>query len=238
MSQETSLELDLDRVGTGSQTQDIARVFVSHARAFTRHTGAPTLTDDCTSFAAFEREVVRLRSELDAALEAARAHFEGRKATAAPQTPEREAEAAPPPARIDLGLSVEDVMTRDVKTVGPNDQLSLVDELMKVGHFRHVVVREEDGHLAGVISQRDIFFGALAWSMGQGARAHSHVLESTPAQDVMRSEPITIDPDAPLTEAAELMTRHKIGCLPVLRGGELVGILTEGDFLALLSRPA
>jgi CBS domain-containing protein len=44
---------------------------------------------------------------------------------------------------------------------------------------------------------------------------------------------VTIDPDKPLSEAAHLMAEHKIGCLPVLRAGRLLGILTESDFVAL-----
>jgi CBS domain-containing membrane protein len=236
MSQETSLEIDLDRVGKGSFIQDIARIYVSHARAFTRHTGAPTLTEDCSSLPAFEREVERLKDELDRALAAATAHFQGRKQPKAREEEAAPAEAKPERAHVDLGLMVEDVMTRDVKTVGRNDHLSLVDELMKVGRFRHVVVLDESGRLAGVISQRDIFLGALAWSMGQGARAHERLLDSTAAKDVMRADPVTIDPATPLTEAATVMAEHKIGCLPVVEADALVGILTEGDFLALLSR--
>jgi len=237
MSEETSLDFELDQVGRDEHAKDVARVFVSHARAFTRHTGAPILTSDCVSLEAFEREVDRLKDELDDAVDAARTHFEG---SAPPRVSPEPAPPPPEPASertyVDLGLRVEDVMTRDVKTVGRNDQLSLVDELMKVGHFRHVVVLEDDGKLAGVISQRDIFLGALAWSMGQATRAHERMLASTPAKDVMHAEPITIDPSAPLTDAAVLMAEHKLGCLPVVRSEELVGILTEGDFLALLSR--
>ncbi|MDH3686921.1 MAG: CBS domain-containing protein [Myxococcales bacterium] len=238
MSNQTSLDFELDRVGREDQAHDVARIFVSQAQSFTRHTGAPVLTADCTSLVTFEREVERLKAELDAALEAARTHFEGSAPAQASAEPTPEPEPEPDPERtyVDLGLRVEDVMTRTVKTVGRNDHLTLVDELMKVGHFRHVVVLDEDEKLAGVVSHRDIFLGALAWSMGQASRAHDRLLASTPAKEVMQSDPVTVDPATLLTEAATLMAKHKIGCLPVVRGEDLVGILTEGDFLALLSR--
>ncbi|MGI9431236.1 MAG: CBS domain-containing protein [Myxococcota bacterium] len=236
MSNETSLEFEMDRVGREDHAQDVARVFVSQAQSFTRHTGAPVLTADCASLVAFEREVERLKTELDGALDAARTHFEGSAPAPAQASAEPTPEPDPERTYVDLGLRVEDVMTRTVKTVGRNDHLTLVDELMKVGHFRHVVVLDEDGKLAGVVSHRDIFLGALAWSMGQAARAHDRVLASTPAKEVMQSDPVTVDPATLLTEAATLMAEHKIGCLPVVRGEDLVGILTEGDFLALLSR--
>ena len=236
MEHETSVELDLDTLGGGGRRRDVARIFVSHARSFTRHAGAPILTEDCASLPALEDEVARVKAELDAAVAAARAHFEGNQPPPPKAATREEPSASAEKARIDLGLLVEDVMTREVKTVGANDRLSLVDELMNVGRFRHVVVVGDDGRVAGVISQRDIFLGALAWSIGQGARAHERALEATPAKDVMRADPVTVDPETPLAEAALRMTKQKIGCLPVLRGGELVGILTEGDFLALLSR--
>jgi CBS domain-containing protein len=130
---------------------------------------------------------------------------------------------------------VADVMTRDVHTLGPNDRLALAEELMKQGRFRHVVV-VDDGRVVGVVSQRDIFHGALAWSLGQGRRAHETLLASSAVKDVMASNVVTVDPQAVLAEAAALLRDHKIGCLPVVAGDELVGILTEGDFLALLAR--
>ena len=127
-------------------------------------------------------------------------------------------------------------MTRDVRTLRPNDRLSLADELMKVGNFRHVVVVDGDGQeVAGVISKRDIFYGALAWSTGLGTTGHQKALASAPVKTVMRSDVVTIAPDAWLSDAARIMRDEQIGCLPVVRGGDLVGILTEGDFLALLT---
>ena len=237
MSDDPTLDFEMDHVGPEEHARPVARVFVSSARAFTRHTGAPILTADCTDLETFAREVERLRDELDTALGAARAHFDGARARAEAEPPAAAPGPTPERAHVDLGLLVEDVMTREVKTVGPNEPLSLVDELMKVGRFRHVVVVDEDGSVCGVVSHRDIFLGALAWSLGQARHAHERALAATPAKDVMHAEPITVDPSTPLTEAAQRMSEHKVGCLPVVRGGELVGIVTEGDFLALLSRP-
>ncbi|MBW2400245.1 MAG: CBS domain-containing protein, partial [Deltaproteobacteria bacterium] len=53
--------------------------------------------------------------------------------------------------------------------------------------------------------------------------------------EVMTNEPITIGPDVPLAEAAALMIRHKIGCLVVMDGEKLAGVLTEGDFVAAVA---
>jgi len=236
MTTTRNLTLDIDQTGGREPSRPTARIAVSDAWGFTRHGGAAIVTRDCTSYAALEREVARLGQELDAALSEARVRFEGAAAAKAASV---EAAAAAPPERrvavLDTSLHVADVMTRDVRTLGPNDRLALADELMKQGRFRHVVVVDE-GRVVGVVSQRDIFHGAVAWSLGHGRKAHERLLASSPAKDVMASSVVTVDPEATLAEAAALLREHKIGCLPVVAGDELVGILTEGDFLALLAR--
>jgi CBS domain-containing protein len=85
------------------------------------------------------------------------------------------------------------------------------------------------------LSHRNIFYGALAWSLGHGTLAHEKALESFTVKDVMESDVVTVHPDSALSEAAATMMERKIGCLPVVESHRLVGILTEGDFLAMLT---
>jgi len=236
MGEEGTLALDLDWERNRDGRRRIARVMLADATGFTRDGGAPTLTAACTSSAAFRREVERLEAELAELRDLGCAELEGRSPEPNAAL-ERSEMAVPLPSKaeaLETGLRVGDVMTREVKTLHRNDRISVAEELMKVGRFRHVVVLDEDGRVAGVISQRDIFYGALAWTIGQARSAHERALESYPVKDVMQSEVVTIDPAAELGEAARLMMSRKIGCLPVLEGEDLVGILTEGDFLALL----
>lgn len=236
MGEETTLALDLDWERNREGRRRIARVMLADAAGFTRDGGAPTLTAACTTSAAFRREVERLETELAELRELGCAELEGRPPD--PQAVSAASEAVVPlPSKseaLETGLRVTDVMTREVKTLHRNDRISVAEELMKVGRFRHVVVLDEEDRVAGVISQRDIFYGALAWTIGQARSAHERALESYPVKDVMQSDVVTIDPEAELREAARLMMSRKIGCLPVLEGEDLVGILTEGDFLALL----
>ena len=131
-------------------------------------------------------------------------------------------------------LRVRDVMSENPKTLGRNDQLSLADDLMRAERIRHLPVLDEDGKLCGIVSQRDMFRGALAQALGYGTAAQGKVLAMLRVKEVMTTEVITIPPDAALAEAARTMLERKIGCLPVLDGGRrLVGILTESDFVAL-----
>lgn len=241
MAREISIDLDIALVPTAKAHEEISRLAVVGARGYTRDGGAPTITADCKSHAALRREGARLKAEIDDALARARAHYgevdAGDKERDEPRRSDTDGGEGPRPAlRIDGKLRVRDVMTTDVRTLDPNDALSVADELMSVGRFRHVVVVDEDGGVCGVISRRDIFHGALAWSLGQGATAHRRTLESYPVKQVMESSVLTVDPDAMLGEAAALMISTKVGCLPVVEGDDLVGILTEGDFLALLTR--
>lgn len=131
------------------------------------------------------------------------------------------------------GLKVRDVMTTRVKTLQRNDQLSIADDLMSQARIRHLPVLDEEGQLCGVVSQRDLFRGALVKALGYGSSAQAKVLSMLAVKEVMATEVLTTDPDAPIAEAAKLMIERKIGCLPVVEKGKLVGILTESDFVAL-----
>ncbi len=134
-------------------------------------------------------------------------------------------------------LQVRDVMTREVTTLKRNDKLTLANDIMQLGRIRHLPVLEDDGQqLVGILSQRDLFRGALARALGYGQHAQRKVLDSLLAKEVMSSDVITTSPDTPLIEAARILLERKIGCLPVLEAGHLVGILTEADFVSLFVR--
>jgi CBS domain-containing membrane protein len=232
----------VDRVSKNGTNDQIARVCVVLACGYLRAGGATTITRDCRSYEEFEHEVDRLKHELDSILERAKPLFGEAPETSGGgadlgQAGGGTAKAAEQKKKPWVGaeLRVRDLMTGDVKTLARNDKLSVADELMTVARFRPVVVLDDDGDVAGVVSQRNIFYGALGWSMGLGRVAHQKALESVPAKDVMESNLVTVHPDTPLSEAAETMMERKIGCLPVVEGNRLVGILTEGDFLTMLA---
>ena len=134
-------------------------------------------------------------------------------------------------------LRVRDVMTPEVATLERNDRLTLADDLMRLGRIRHLPVLGDDGEeVVGIVSQRDLFRGALARALGFGEYAQRKTLDSLLVKEVMTDGVITTAPDVSLDAAARLMMERKIGCLPVVEGGRLVGILTEGDFVALVAR--
>jgi CBS domain-containing protein len=134
-------------------------------------------------------------------------------------------------------MRVRDLMSAEVATVRRNDKLAIADDLMSLGRIRHTPVLDDEGdEVVGILSQRDLFRGALARAVGYGGHAQQKLLNLLVVKDVMTTDPVTTTPDAPLADAARTMLERKIGCLPVLEGGKLVGILTESDFVRLALR--
>jgi CBS domain-containing membrane protein len=126
---------------------------------------------------------------------------------------------------------VRDLMSSEVTTLMRNDKLSIADDVMRLGRIRHLPVLDEDEQVVGIVSQRDLFRGALARALGYGAHAQQKLLGQLVVKEVMTNDPMTISPDAPIADAARLMLERKIGALVVVEDGRLAGILTEADFV-------
>jgi len=130
--------------------------------------------------------------------------------------------------------TIRDIMTPEVTTLGRNDSLQLVKDIMTLGRVRHFPV-VDDGKVVGVVSQRDLYRASLGSVMKYGEKAQRAFLEGIVVKEVMSDPPITIAPHASVQEAARLMMEKKIGCLLVLEGSKLVGIVTESDMLKLVA---
>ena len=132
---------------------------------------------------------------------------------------------------------VQDIMTSEVTTLKRNEKLTIADDVMQLGRIRHLPVLDDDGEqVVGIVSQRDLFRGALAQALGYGQHARRKILDTLLVKDVMTTDVITTSPETPLAEAARVLMERKIGSLPVVKGSRLVGIITEGDFVALVAR--
>lgn len=128
---------------------------------------------------------------------------------------------------------VRDLMTREVATLGRNETLRTADDVMRLGRIRHLPVVDDDGLLAGIVSQRDLFHGGLLKALGYGTHARGQALDSLVVKEAMTTEVVTTTADTELREAAKIMLDRKIGCLVVLEGQKIVGILTEADFVKM-----
>jgi acetoin utilization protein AcuB len=128
-------------------------------------------------------------------------------------------------------MLVRDCMQREVVTVSPDDTLATAIRLTSSHRLRHLPVLLANGDLAGILSDRDIRLAMPSPLATPDAEA-SEFLARTAIAAIMTREVITIEPDAPIEEAAKLIHRHRISSLPVLDERlRLVGILTETDIL-------
>lgn len=129
---------------------------------------------------------------------------------------------------IDNYKTVEQFMAVDLFTVRPEDVLDLAASLMHWRHVRHVPVEDDAGHLIGIVSHRDLIELLASGKFGMSG--------SVIVRDIMKTDLTTVAPHTPTLEALELMRSHNIGCLPVVNGDHLVGIVTAHDFLTVSSK--
>jgi CBS domain-containing protein/gamma-glutamyl:cysteine ligase YbdK (ATP-grasp superfamily) len=123
-------------------------------------------------------------------------------------------------------LTVEHCMDTDLVTVDPHEPVDLVANLMVWNNIRHVLVEDADNRLVGLVSQR-----ALVKLVGT---YHPEQLDGPlPVSEVMQRNPVTVEPETPTVDAIDLMRRNRWSCLPVIKNGQLVGILNETQLMAI-----
>ena len=115
--------------------------------------------------------------------------------------------------------TVGQFMSTDVFTVSPDDLIDLAASVMDWRHIRHVPVEDQEGRLVGLITHRALL------------RMMISTTKLTIVREIMVTDPVTVSPSTSSLEAMELMRRHRVGCLPVVEGDQLVGIITSYDFL-------
>ncbi|WP_413110891.1 CBS domain-containing protein [Thaumasiovibrio sp. DFM-14] len=128
-------------------------------------------------------------------------------------------------------FTVADMMTPNPHTLSTHHTLSDANQLMERAEIRHIPIVDEQQQLCAILSQRDIL-----------AAQHSHLIESgdqrqllqqTPLLKVAKMKYMSVNSQASLKEAALYMQQHRIGCLPVVDNDQLLGIITDTDFVAI-----
>ncbi|HRP97969.1 MAG TPA: CBS domain-containing protein [Rhodocyclaceae bacterium] len=128
-------------------------------------------------------------------------------------------------------MYVEQIMTKDVLTATPDTRLAQLAELMRKNKVRHVPVVDASGALQGIVSNRDVQRAqpSLITTLDKGEV--NYLLDKVSAADIMHKKVVTCTPKTLVEEAGRLMRPKKIGCLPVVDGGKVVGIVTSVDLL-------
>ncbi len=132
-------------------------------------------------------------------------------------------------------LLIKDWMTPNPITVHPQNTLPQVRKLLEEHHIRRLPVVEE-GELVGIITLGDIREAQPSDVGALRSYEVEHLVGLITVDTVMTPDPVTVTPETTISEAAHLMLQHKVGGLPVLKNGKLVGIITETDFCRLLTQ--
>jgi acetoin utilization protein AcuB len=135
-------------------------------------------------------------------------------------------------------MLVRDRMSRYPITVTADVPIDEALKVMRENKVRRLPVVDRDDRLVGIVSEMDLLYASPSPATSLSVYEIHYLMARITVQDVMTKEVISIEEDTPLEEAARIMVDNKIGGLPVVRDGTLVGIITETDlfkiFLELL----
>lgn len=128
-------------------------------------------------------------------------------------------------------MNVADIMTRKPTTIGVDETLAKALSVMQEVGCRHLPVISGDGHVVGIISDRDCRSAMNSPFVMHEKWEDDYLAQNLRVRAAMSPAPIVTEPDTPAAEAARLILANHIGCLPVMVGETLVGIVTTSDFL-------
>lgn len=131
-------------------------------------------------------------------------------------------------------MLVKERMNKPVITITPETSLQEALRIMRENKIRRLPV-VEGNKLVGIVTERDLLYASPSPATTLSIQEMHYMLSKLKVREIMKSPVITIDENAPLEEAARLMADNKIGGLPVTRGGELVGIITESDIFKVFT---
>jgi len=126
-------------------------------------------------------------------------------------------------------MQVNDRMTPNPVTLTEDASFQDALHLMKEKNIRRLPVVAKDGHLIGIVVQKDLFSASPSSATSLSIFEVHYLLSKLKMKNVMTKRVVTVGDDCPLEEAARIMVDYKIGCLPILKEDKLVGIITETD---------
>jgi len=130
-------------------------------------------------------------------------------------------------------MLVRDRMTPNPVTVTPETTFPEAFRLMREHRFRRLPVVDKKGRLVGIVVEKDMLHASPSAATSLSVFEINYLLSKLKVEEVMTSPVITVEGDLPVEEAARVMVEHKIGSLPVMDDGKLVGIITETDIFKL-----
>jgi CBS domain-containing protein len=140
-------------------------------------------------------------------------------------------------------MDVRDIMTKNPISIDQDTPVGTAITFMVERKIRHLPVVDDHGALVGIVTDRDLRSAALAPALEQylsraarrRLRGIGASLESLRVRDIMTCNPVTTRPDMPVSQAAALMLEKRVGSLPAIEDGKLVGIITDRDAVRALA---
>lgn len=130
-------------------------------------------------------------------------------------------------------MKVEDVMTREVVALKPDDSLRTALASVQRNRIRHIPIVEDD-RLVGIVTDRDIKRATPSVHGGASQEDFNRTLDELTLAKVMTRDPLSVHPDTSVKDAVKLLIDRKYGALPVVEGEKLVGIVSDIDLLRVL----
>src|SRR5512134_1759496 len=130
-------------------------------------------------------------------------------------------------------MLVSERMSRPVICVSPDEPINEVLAMFRTEHIRRAPVMKE-GKLVGIVSERDLLNASPSSATTLSVWELNYLISKVKVKDVMTKKVITVDADTPIEEAARIMADKKIGGLPVVSSGKIVGVITETDLFKIL----
>ena len=127
-------------------------------------------------------------------------------------------------------IEIDTIMSTDLVTVLPDDNLDAARSLMHDKRIHHLPVVDGEGQLVGLITLTNVLAATDSFLRDDETRIHPRDI---PVKDVMVTDVATVHEHAGIRQAALFLEKHKIGCLPVVTDGELRGIITDTDFVGV-----
>ena len=127
-------------------------------------------------------------------------------------------------------ITVDEIMTMDLHTLPQTASLADAIKLMGKKHIHHLPIVDAKGQLVGLVSHRDVL---AATDSSLRAKNERQRPADIPITKIMTRDVATVDEHVSLRQAARYLEKHRYGCLPVVSGGKLRGIITHSDFLAV-----
>ena len=138
---------------------------------------------------------------------------------------------------MDLKAPVSSIMTTDLKTAGPDDATTVLDEIFQQNRFHHVPIVNDEKRVVGIISKSDFLYLLRGYTVHETDRfRESAKLRGFKVKEIMHEQVVTIPEDAPIREVVAILAENRFRALPVVNSkSELVGIVTTHDIIDMVN---